>query len=198
MGSPYSRDLTKPHERTIRVLQLKPPRNTNEKVPAYTFVETSLDNPLPYTALSYQWGKDKRHVPINVDDGNVLVTANGDAALTQLRKTNGVNYLWIDAICINQDNIDEKGFQVAMMDQVYSKAESVIIWLGEACDDSDGALEWCKQASRLGNVHVIAKIPYRPNMLHKRTRRQVVETLWEWGCVCTNSALRRVKYQSTS
>jgi hypothetical protein len=195
MVSPYSRDLTKPHERTIRVLQLRPPRNINEKVPAYTFVETSLDNPLPYSALSYCWGKDKPHISVNVGEGEVIVTTNGHAAMVELSRRKDVKYFWIDAICINQGNNAERGLQVAMMDQVYSKAESVIVWLGKASDNSDKALEWCKHVSRLGDVHVVAKLPYRPNLLDKRTRRQVGEMLWEWACVCMSQpcAVSRVK-----
>jgi hypothetical protein len=185
MASPYARELTKPDERVIRVLQLKPQSDPKNIILAYSFMETSLDNPLPYTALSYCWGKDKLHIAVTVGEGEVLVTTNGHAALLELSERKDVEYLWIDAICINQGSNAEKGLQVAMMDQVYSKAESVIVWLGKACDDSDEALEWCKHVSRLGDVHVVAKLPYRPNLLDKRTRRQVGEMLWEWACVCT-------------
>ncbi|KAF2830838.1 HET-domain-containing protein, partial [Ophiobolus disseminans] len=38
--------------------------------------------------------------------------------------------LWIDAICINQSDLLERNHQVAQMRDVYTKAESVIAWLG--------------------------------------------------------------------
>ena len=38
--------------------------------------------------------------------------------------------LWIDSICIDQGNISERNAQVAMMSEIYSHAESVIVWLG--------------------------------------------------------------------
>lgn len=49
--------------------------------------------------------------------------------------------LWIDAICINQEDDDEKGQQVQSMAKIYAKASRVIVWLGEAAEDSDQALE---------------------------------------------------------
>jgi hypothetical protein len=50
--------------------------------------------------------------------------------------------LWIDAMCINQKDIDERNRQVWLMGQVYSKAKAVIIWLGPQSEDSDLAMEF--------------------------------------------------------
>ena len=46
----------------------------------------------------------------------------------------------VDAICINQEDKIEKGMQVRYMSEIYSKASHVIVWLGEAENDSDRAL----------------------------------------------------------
>jgi hypothetical protein len=65
------------------------------------------------------------------------VTKNCEAALRRLRDKDGERILWIDAICIDQDNINERNHQVQLMKEVYSTAHQVIIWLGEASTDLD-------------------------------------------------------------
>jgi hypothetical protein len=55
--------------------------------------------------------------------------------------------IWIDAICINQEDNDEKGQQVQSMAKIYAKASRVIVWLGEAAGDSDHALEVIRKAA---------------------------------------------------
>lgn len=59
------------------------------------------------------------------------VTQNLHAALKRLRLQNQSRVLWVDAICINQDDTSEKSFQVAMMSQIYSKTTKGLLWLGE-------------------------------------------------------------------
>ena len=59
------------------------------------------------------------------------ITQNLHAALKRLRLQNQSRVLWVDAICINQDDTCEKSFQVAMMSQIYSKTTMGLLWLGE-------------------------------------------------------------------
>jgi hypothetical protein len=63
------------------------------------------------------------------------VTKNCKLALCYLRKEESGRVLWVDAICINQKDDKERGHQVGMMRDVYSKATEVLIWLGEASKD---------------------------------------------------------------
>jgi hypothetical protein len=60
------------------------------------------------------------------------VTKNCELALRYLRKENSNRVLWVDAICINQKDKKERGHQVGMMRNVYSKATEVLVWLGES------------------------------------------------------------------
>jgi len=86
-----------------------------------------------YEALSYMWGKpDEFDLKIWVNDCHFSVRQNLYCALTTLRTT-GDRYLWIDTLCINQDDSSEKGHQVDMMDLVYEKAVQILVWLG--CPD---------------------------------------------------------------
>lgn len=69
------------------------------------------------------------------------MTANLHSALLHLRPANGDDRrpLWIDAICINQNDREERSQQVAMMREIYASATQVIIWLGEGTGESDAA-----------------------------------------------------------
>jgi hypothetical protein len=54
---------------------------------------------------------------------------------------NETRRLWIDAICINQASIEERNHQVGLMGKVYERAETVLVWLGRASEDSKLALD---------------------------------------------------------
>lgn len=96
----------------------------------------------PYEALSYVWGPEDNNQLISIDGSKeLLVTANLHVALLHLRHCFLERILWIDAICINQKDNDEKGQQVRSMANIYARASRVIVWLGEAADNSHRALE---------------------------------------------------------
>lgn len=85
----------------------------------------------PYEALSYTWNDFYRQSMI-MNASTLMMTGNLSLALRQLQHETQPRVLWIDALCINQDDDEEKGRQVLLMTQIYSRAELVIIWLGEA------------------------------------------------------------------
>lgn len=80
------------------------------------------------------------------------VTENLEAALRHLRYTNKIRLLWIDALCINQGDIKERSLQVMRMGDIFSRAANVCIWLGEAADRSDEAMDFVEQVSHLGKL----------------------------------------------
>ncbi|KAH7153532.1 ankyrin repeat-containing domain protein [Dactylonectria macrodidyma] len=85
---------------------------------------------VPYEALSYAWGGTVRTSDIILNGCIAKVTANLYAALLQLRLEHQDRVLWIDAICIDQDNKKEQTHQVGQMKGIYANAEQVMIWLG--------------------------------------------------------------------
>lgn len=98
-----------------------------------------LEDLIPYEALSYTWGGTEKSETIYMSDCElndratlhpVKVTSNLYSALTHLRLEDSERILWIDALCIDQDNLKERGHQVAQMAQIYGRAERVIAWLG--------------------------------------------------------------------
>ncbi|KAJ3547865.1 hypothetical protein NM208_g1304 [Fusarium decemcellulare] len=105
-----------------------------------------------YHALSYEWGEEVRFEPgIIVDDLPVRIRKNLYEALKEVRKPSEDLQLWVDAICINQADLEEKNSQVAMMGETFEKAAGVIAWLGVARDNSDVAMDWMANTSTLSD-----------------------------------------------
>ena len=111
-----------------------------------------LDNPLqPYAALSYTWGKGERTASMEIlyehNAYKFKITPNLEAILKRLKSEDRpashiVQYLWVDAICINQDDKEERNVQVRRMGTIFSEAEKVIVWLGEEKENSDKAIKF--------------------------------------------------------
>lgn len=105
-----------------------------------------------FDALSYAWGRgtpgSRRAILLN-ETHSLQMTDNLFAALRRLRRRFASRQLWIDAICINQDDLEERNHQVSMMDQVYLSAQHVCIWLGD-CEDPPVAKRIALQVLALG------------------------------------------------
>lgn len=86
----------------------------------------------PYEALSYSWGSDEKVEQVLVNGESLWVTDNLHTALRYLALPDRHRVLWIDGICIDQNNSSEKSQQVQSMKAIYSRAEHVIFWLGKA------------------------------------------------------------------
>ena len=117
-----------PDDGTIRLLVLQPGA-PSEPLRCRLFTANISTNPR-YEAISYEWGDVTRRSSIMCDGKHRSITMNSDISLRRFRKTNEPRVLWIDALCINQEDDAEKSHQVAMMGEVYRKAETVLAWLG--------------------------------------------------------------------
>jgi Heterokaryon incompatibility protein (HET) len=94
-----------------------------------------------YTALSYAWGDSNDRRVVLVIENQVIVTTSLESALYHLRHTSDVITLWVDALCINQSDHEEKIEAVQQMKRIYQDATQAIVWLGPSGEDSDTALE---------------------------------------------------------
>ena len=90
----------------------------------------SLDQAPEFEALSYVWGDGALKQTILIDGARYQVTDALYVALANLRNLDSQRVLWVDAICINQDDTAERNHQVQMMRRIYSAAVRVIAWLG--------------------------------------------------------------------
>lgn len=83
-----------------------------------------------YTCLSYCWGDILNSHLVLCNGKELRVHANLYDALIQLARRKDTQDYWIDAICINQIDLDEKGSQIQLMGQIFERAASVYVWLG--------------------------------------------------------------------
>jgi hypothetical protein len=87
------------------------------------------DNPT-YDALSYEWGDASQLKALQLNGSRILVRENLWDALDSLRDEKYPKALWVDFLCIDQNNIAEKNKQVPLMAFIFRRAQQAIIWLG--------------------------------------------------------------------
>lgn len=141
-----------PSKRQIRLLRVLSDKDIpNPQSPSLVRCDLTIhclnhESPPSYTALSYVWG------PPSTTSGseNDTLVVNGEAiparqnllsALRAFRRRKDTAYIWVDAVCINQDDLEEKMTQINLMGDIYSLAERTVIWLGPAENDSDVAMD---------------------------------------------------------
>lgn len=118
--------------RTIRLLRLLPGRPEDREIRCELHECFLLDAVGHYKALSYVWGidvPDDEHL-VYCNGVIVDVTLNLYSALHNLRDVAITLTIWVDKLCINQENEREQTRQVRMMREIYSSSKEVIIWLG--------------------------------------------------------------------
>jgi hypothetical protein len=91
---------------------------------------TKQSDGVNYAALSYVWGDTKYQDLIFIDGKHLRISANLSIFLKSLRHPSHALALWTDAICIDQENVSERGHQVRLMGDVYRDADTVYAWLG--------------------------------------------------------------------
>lgn len=101
----------------------------------------------PYTALSYCWGNPDITKTILLNGVKVQATVNLEAALRQLQ-AEGYTKLWVDALCINQNDREERSRQVLRMRRIYMEARLVLVWLGIATPSSKIAIAFIDLVTR--------------------------------------------------
>lgn len=130
----YTRLETTDH---IRVIELLPSSSEDDRVCCRIHHSSHAKPILSYTAISYVWGDDREEVKIDIscDGRRARIPPNLHSALIRLRDPQISKFLWADAICIDQnpnaEGLAEKEQQVRMMDRTFSRAECVIIDLGD-------------------------------------------------------------------
>ena len=121
----------------IRLLRF----NRSEDVPgrqlSLTIQHFARDKAPAYTALSYEWGKGPDSHNILLNNQKFALRRNLWLTLHHVLWFYECDYLWVDAICTNQNNVQERNEQVSKMGQTYKDATAVLAWLG-LDDGSDG------------------------------------------------------------
>lgn len=126
-----------PGENWIRLLRLLPQEADSPGIAAHLTAHELDENILAYTTLSYTWGRNSdgdaslSH-DLSIDGSSLAVTENLHDFLVRMQAGHDERQLlfWIDAVCINQKDVGERNSQVAKMANIYQRASTMIMWLG--------------------------------------------------------------------
>lgn len=165
----------------------------------------------PYHAISYTWGNPNETTHVLINEKHIEVRRNCEYVLKQAKwyedsrhqrkcdKRKGGLYLWCDAICIDQGNHAEKGFQVALMGRIYKGAERVLACVGEGAEGSEMVFS---ELSRRWDMLLLRMIAALESSRASKTRKTNDEVLARIGGInhsskatqrgSINSRLRRV------
>ncbi|KAJ9424452.1 heterokaryon incompatibility protein-domain-containing protein [Fusarium oxysporum] len=127
--------------RSIRLLSIAEADNSGSRILTCYLTEVSLDSPsLNYYALSYILNIEDclRHLRLYLYgcDRHSVCHKESPTLVPLDRRLTFPALLWVDAICINQKVLDERAQQVNLMREIYSRASSVLVWLGRATDQT--------------------------------------------------------------
>ncbi|KAH8693273.1 heterokaryon incompatibility protein-domain-containing protein [Talaromyces proteolyticus] len=132
----------------IRLLNLYAGDSHEELVGNLKVIKLMSDDVHHYDTLSYTWGDHDPTELIKIIQDNqqyyIRIRPNLHSALQHLRSHRENRYLWVDAVCINQSDEEEKSGQVRMMFDIFNNSTSVCVWVGPEGDDSRMAIDFIK------------------------------------------------------
>ena len=115
--------------RIFRLLFVHPALDEHQQLECYC-LPFEIDAAPAYEALSYVWGPPEPSTELLCNGQSVKIRVKLNNALRKLRLPSSTRIIWTDAICINQEDDEEKSHQVPLMGSIYSLAKRVIVWLG--------------------------------------------------------------------
>ncbi len=115
---------------SIRVLRIVPSEDIADESIHIVIDHVSFESAPPYEALSYCWGPATPSRTVRCCGASLDVRENLYQALEYLR-IRGTGFLWVDSLCINQEDALEKSEQVRLMHSIFNRAKNVLSWLGQ-------------------------------------------------------------------
>ncbi|KAI6753909.1 hypothetical protein HG530_013085 [Fusarium avenaceum] len=145
--------VLRPHE--IRLLRFKYGLHDGEPEATLSFEYATLNGlDLPhFVALSYVWGDLNDTLPICVSGNTISATRNLHDVLQNLWDSKFDQLIWIDALCINQEDLLERASQVALMGDIYSRALYVLAFLSPLSDSFDLGMDYIAQSAANPDLH---------------------------------------------
>lgn len=135
-------------EGKFRLLHIHPSANAFAAIRCSMTV-ASLGETTDFEAISYAWGSSgSKHIWVN--GGRAALSQNGENILRSMREYDDqYRSVWLDAVCINQTDLDDRSSQVASMGQLYASARAVAIGVDEPTENEIWALEILRLTERL-------------------------------------------------
>jgi hypothetical protein len=125
----YERTPVRPGTGEVRLLHLELAKDRAEPLRCRLEV-VSLEAPPKYATLSYCWGKQRNMVRLEIDGQCLFISESVDDALRSVRALK-VRKIWVDQICINQNNLSERNDQILLMKDIYSGSRECFVYLGK-------------------------------------------------------------------
>jgi hypothetical protein len=147
------------HGDSFRLLYLQPGHGQD---PVCCSIKThQVANAPPYETISYCWGDITQKGCIQCGDSTLEVTTTIIDALRHLRRSEGLpRLLWIDQICIDQQDLRERSYQVSMMRLIYYSADRTIVWLGVADNKTEMAFHSVTRLAQVRANLIESKVEY--------------------------------------
>jgi Heterokaryon incompatibility protein (HET) len=184
------------NDQSIRILKLRHGSGDQPLSGSLEFV--NIHDAPEYEAISYVWGDPFRVAEIEIDGMPLALTQSLHDALKRLRHPDQPRRLWADQVCINQDDVIERGQQVRFMNQIYKNAARALVWLGK--DDEGIALQATRFVRDLKDVLDDPTKAEQFRLAHSEQLHERAEEPWEplkkltrlpWVCTLIGSALSR-------
>lgn len=123
-------------DRSIRILKLRPSNSGGAEQLESAIEHVILDDKPEFEAASWVWGSPEKTTSIKCqpEETCLQISQNLNLMLSALRLPDSERVLWVDALCINQEDRNEKAKQIPLMRDIYSSAEQVVAWVGEEAD----------------------------------------------------------------
>ena len=123
-----------------------------------------------YETISYVWGDASLRSNVRLNGQEMDVPASSERVLRRFRYTSRERVLWIDALCINQADPEERSSQVALMDKIYSSTIRNLIWLGEGDETTATAVKCIQKLvdemrAETNNIRTARELLYDENGL---------------------------------
>lgn len=118
-------------QKQFRLLHLQAGRASDIISCSIQVASLSDDPPPQYETISYCWGDPEPNVSVNINGSHLKVPTNAALAISRMRLPDRYRTLWIDAVCINQADLDERAQQVLLMKDIYGEGTGNLIYLGE-------------------------------------------------------------------
>lgn len=113
---------------TIRLLDVEPGQPTD--VVRCSLKHCDINDLLEFEAISYVWGDQVFPARIWCDSRVARITPSLYQALKRVHLATTTRTIWVDALCINQHDPNERSRQVQLMQHIYRNARQVLVWLG--------------------------------------------------------------------
>ncbi|KAK0730221.1 heterokaryon incompatibility protein-domain-containing protein [Lasiosphaeris hirsuta] len=189
----YAELALSPGSRCVRLLDLQaaPPGLDDAPLTAHLRVASLADRPV-FSTLSYVWGSPAsarpwHQITLLPQRVNLAITESCFQALQRIRARVGAVTIWVDSICVNQEDEAEKTFQIPLMMDIYSSARVGYNWLGESNDQLDHAIRRLRSRATISARLPLAYLVSSCQEQREHEWKAFVSRLWK-------DALGRVFY----